>query len=133
LKKEYRVRIRQQGAPEKSHTCATYGEAKKWAQRPLDYRFFFFPWWQCPEYQLQASIPIPQETAKYFEELEAKGIGLYPSQKFWYVKKAETQNTDMMREYPSTPDEAFHTSLEGAYYSRQMLDVRKEKDREHYT
>src|ERR1700733_9007700 len=94
---------------------------------PLDYRFFFFPWWQCPEYQLQASVPIPQETAKYFEELEAKGIGLYPNQKFWYVKKAETQNTDMMREYPSTPDEAFHTSLEGAYYSRQMLEVRKEK------
>lgn len=93
----------------------------------LDYKFFFFPWWRAPEYNLRESVPIPQETAKYFAELEARGIGLYPAQKFWYCKKQETQNTDMMREYPSTPDEAFHTSLEGAYYSRQMLEVRKEK------
>jgi hypothetical protein len=94
---------------------------------PLDFKFFFFPWHKSPEYSLRESIPIPQETAKYFEELESKGIGLYPYQKFWYVKKQETQSSDMMREYPSTPDEAFHTSLEGAYYSRQMLEVRKEK------
>lgn len=94
---------------------------------PLDFRFFFFPWWRCPEYRLNNAIPVPLETEKYFAELEAQGIGLYPAQKFWYVKKSETQNTDMMREYPSTPDEAFHTSLEGAYYSRQMLEVRKEK------
>ena len=94
---------------------------------PLDYRFFFFPWHRCPEYVLRDPVPIPQETEKYFSELEAKGIGLYPGQKFWYLKKQETQNTDMMREYPSTPDEAFHTSLEGAYYSGQMLEVRKEK------
>ena len=94
---------------------------------PLDFKFFFFPWWRCPEYVLRESVPIPQETEKYFSELEAKDIRLYPNQKFWYVKKQETQNTDMMREYPSTPEEAFHTSLEGAYYSRQMLDVRKEK------
>lgn len=94
---------------------------------PLDFKFHFFPWWRCPEYRLEASIPIPQDTAKYFHELEAKGINLYAQQKLWYVKKQETQSGDMMREYPSTPDEAFHTSLEGAYYSRQMLEVRKEK------
>jgi len=94
---------------------------------PLDFKFFFFPWWRNPEYRLQTSVSIPQETDKYFSELEAKGIGLFPPQKFWYIKKQETQNADMMREYPSTPDEAFHTSLEGAYYSRQMLEVRKEK------
>jgi hypothetical protein len=94
---------------------------------PLDFKFFFFPWWRNPEYRLNTSVPIPQDTEKYFEELEAKGIGLYPNQKFWYVKKQETQSSDMMREFPSTPDESFHTSLEGAYYARQMLDVRKEK------
>jgi hypothetical protein len=94
---------------------------------PLDFKFFFFPWYKCPEYVLQTPVVIHQEAEKYFSELEVKGIGLYPNQKFWYLKKQETQNTDMMREYPSTPDEAFHTSLEGAYYSRQMLDVRKEK------
>ena len=94
---------------------------------PLDFKFFFFPWWKCPEYQLQTEIPIPQETARYFEELEANEIDLTRQQKFWYIKKQETQEDDMLREYPSTPDEAFHTSLQGAYYSKQMLDVRKEK------
>jgi hypothetical protein len=94
---------------------------------PLDYKFFFFPWWRCPEYRLKTGVPIPQETENYFSELEAKGIGLYPEQKFWYVKKQETQQTDMLREYPSTPEESFSTSLEGAYYSRQMLEVRRGK------
>jgi hypothetical protein len=73
------------------------------------------------------SVAVPQEITKYFDDLETKGISLLPQQQFWYVKKQETQSDDMMREYPSTPDEAFHTSLEGAYYSRQMLEVRKRK------
>jgi hypothetical protein len=73
------------------------------------------------------AIPVPQDAAQYFVDLEAKGVKLLAQQKFWYVKKQETQSSDMMREYPSTPDEAFHTSLEGAYYARQMLAVRKEK------
>lgn len=94
---------------------------------PLDFKFHFFPWWRCPEYRLDTAIPIPQDLGKYFSELEAKSIGLFAQQKFWYIKKQETQADDMMREYPSTPDEAFHTSLEGAYYARQMLEVRKEK------
>lgn len=93
----------------------------------LDFKLFFFPWWKCPEYAIKESVPIPQETSKYFEELQTKGIDLYPGQKFWYVKKAETQATDMFREYPSLVDECFHTSLEGAYYTRQMLDIRKGK------
>lgn len=93
----------------------------------LDFKFFFFPWWRNPEYWLQMSLPMPLEIEKYFEDLESQGITLLPQQKFWYTKKQETQSSDMMREYPSTPDEAFHTSLEGAYYSRQMVDVRKEK------
>lgn len=94
---------------------------------PLDFKFFFFPWWNCPEYQIPDAVVIPQVLEEYFEELQSKGIGLHPHQKFWYVKKRETQAIDMMREYPSTPDEAFHTSLEGAYYSKQMLEVRREK------
>jgi hypothetical protein len=36
------------------------------------------------------------------------------------VKKAETQLGDMKREYPSTPEEAFEASIEGAYYSELL-------------
>jgi hypothetical protein len=33
------------------------------------------------------------------------------------VKKADTQLEDMKREFPSTPEEAFEASVEGAYYA----------------
>jgi hypothetical protein len=33
----------------------------------------------------------------------------------WYQKKADTQLEDMRREFPSTPEEAFEASVEGAY------------------
>jgi hypothetical protein len=89
---------------------------------PLDFKFFFFPWWRSPEYEMDASsVPITEEFARYFDKLEqTKGIILRPNQKAWYVKKAETQLSDMKREFPSTPEEAFEASLDGAYYADQM-------------
>ena len=36
----------------------------------------------------------------------------------WYVKKSDTQLEDMKREYPSTPEEAFEATVEGAYYAQ---------------
>ena len=68
-----------------------------------------------------AGVIIPEPQRKYFEQLEAThGIVLTPAQQAWYVKKAETQLGDMKREYPSTPEEAFEASVEGAYYGEQM-------------
>jgi hypothetical protein len=88
---------------------------------PLDFKFFFFPWWNEPDYVLDPTdVPIPADYQRYFEKIEKKGINLTPPQKAWYVKKAEVQQNDMLREYPSTPDEAFEASLEGAYYANEM-------------
>lgn len=88
----------------------------------LDFKFFFFPWWRNPEYAIGAEgVPIPAPLAAYFETIkESHGISLTPEQKAWYVKKHETQQEDMKREYPSTPEEAFEASLEGAYYAKQI-------------
>ena len=44
-----------------------------------------------------------------------------------YIKKAEQQDDDMKREFPSTPDEAFEASIEGAYFSKQMAKARVER------
>src|SRR5690606_29190865 len=63
---------------------------------------------------------IPQSFQRYFAELRAKGIELSAEQQAWYVKKAEQQGSDMKREFPSTPEEAFEAAIEGAYYSEQM-------------
>lgn len=95
----------------------------------LDFKFFFFPWWKHPEYVMDlAGVVIPQEDREYFERLkEEHGIELSDEQRAWYVKKKETQGEDMMREYPSTPEEAFHASIKGAYYAKQMAKIREQR------
>lgn len=95
---------------------------------PLDFKFHFSPWWTSPEYALAQDVGEPAALSDYFERLEADhGIVLTRQQRAWYVKKAEGQAEDMKREYPSTPDEAFEASVEGAYLARQMARMRSEK------
>jgi len=95
---------------------------------PLDFKFHFYPWWQEPGYSIDpAGVTVTDEMAEYFGKLEDLGIELSAGQKAWYVKKAETQLSDMKREYPSTPDEAFEASVEGAYYAEQMARVELEQ------
>jgi hypothetical protein len=88
----------------------------------LDFKFHFYPWWKEPAYWIDPEgVIISAEQQRKFDELEAKeGIRLNPGQKAWWVKKHETQQEDMGREYPSTPEEAFAASVEGAYYGAQM-------------
>lgn len=95
----------------------------------LDFKFFFEPWWKNSEYKLPTvdGVVINQRMIEYFEELETKhGVKLTPKQKAWYVAKEKTQGDDMKREYPSTPDEAFEASVEGAYFKKQMAKARKD-------
>ena len=92
---------------------------------PLDFKFHFFPWWKASEYAIDPKgVMIEERYRKYFVKLEdTAGIGLTAAQQAWYVKKAETQLSDMKREYPSTPEEAFEASIEGAYYSELIAAV----------
>lgn len=97
----------------------------------LDFKFHFAPWFTSPEYQLSESVHETTEMQEYFEKiapviLAEFGAVLTSQQRAWYVKKAEQQGDDMKREYPSTADEAFEASVEGAYFSRQMTKLRQE-------
>ena len=92
----------------------------------LDYKFFFFPWWQEPSYRLDDPELIIREHQEYFDKLVSKGIVLLDEQKWWYVKKSETQGDEMKSEFPSYPEEAFEASIEGAYFAKQMSQVRKD-------
>ena len=42
----------------------------------------------------------------------------------WYIGKAKALGDDMMREYPSTPDEAFQVTIRGAYYAKEIREAR---------
>lgn len=94
---------------------------------PLDFRFFFSPWWEDPDYTMRPEhyAPITTDHAKYFEELEAKiGRKLSMGQKSWWVKKFSVLGEDMKREYPATPGEAFLVSIQGAYWADQLSAAR---------
>lgn len=94
---------------------------------PLDFRFHFFPWWRHPGYTLAPDGVTPTDRQeRYFADLSAAGIDLTDGQRAWYARKAAQQGEAMMREFPSTPDEAFAASIEGAYYAREMARARSE-------
>ena len=91
---------------------------------PLDWKFFFYAWWQNPEYTLDSNEPISLRMEQYFDSL---GIELTDGQKRWYQAKEADHGEFMKREYPSNPKEAFEQSLEGAYYAPQFRAIREEK------
>jgi hypothetical protein len=99
------------------------------ALTPMDFKFHFSAWYEDPAYTLPAAtVEIPASYAAYFAKLKANhGIVLHPDQMAWYVKKAEQQQGDMKREFPSTPDEAFETAIEGAYYADQLAAMELDK------
>lgn len=94
----------------------------------LDYKMFFFPWHQHPDYRIASEgVAIPTDSQEYFKSLEENhGVPLSSQQKAWYVKKAVTQGLNMKREYPSTPEESFETANEGLYYGALMSRARQE-------
>lgn len=95
---------------------------------PLDYKFHFFPWHKHPEYCIKESVNIPEDLVKYFKELqEVYSIKIKHAQMAWYASKYKTQGDDMLREYPSTAEEAFQANLEGNYYSKYLTKARVER------
>ena len=95
----------------------------------MDYKFFFLPWYQNPEYSLKADdIVIPIENQEYFNKIEVEeGVKLTIEQKNWYYKKSLVQKDSMKSEFPSTAAEAFLVNIEGAYYGKEMDRVLETK------
>lgn len=95
-----------------------------------DWRFVFFPWFRHPGYTLNPKgVVIPKFLEEYFAKLASdQGIQLDDGQRAWYAKKLAQMNdwNDMKREYPSTPEEAFEQSVEGAYYAVQFTAIARD-------
>lgn len=100
-------------------------------ETPIDFRFHFFAWFDAPEYRIEGDVLISDEDHAYFDGIEAKaGTKIDSAQRAWYVLKRRTDYSGdaqmMKQEYPSIPEEAFEQSVEGCYYTQQMLAARKE-------
>lgn len=94
---------------------------------PTDFKFFFFPWYDDPNYRLPPTKEVTKQYSEYFDKLEKDHrIILAPDQKAWYMSKAEVQGPHMKKEYPSTPEEAFEAANEGLIYGQLMSQARNE-------
>lgn len=108
-------------------------EARALAGTPLtaaDFKFHFYGWWIKRENRLPNNlVVIPHDLKKYFAEVEAKiGRVLDADQRAWYAKKIEELGPDDIKEEaPSTSDELFFTSLEGAFWREEVSRARREK------
>lgn len=92
----------------------------------MEWKFHFFPWWMDPKYATAQRVDLTDEEAKYFDDLQAEyDIRLTAEQEFWYALKAREQGDDMLKEFPSTPDEAFAGATDGAVLGKQMRAIRK--------
>jgi hypothetical protein len=91
----------------------------------LDFKLFFFPWWTNREYRLDNSrAVITEQWKKYFDDLLfVQKITLDDGQKKWYITKFEQNKDKMFNEYPSTFEECFKGSVDGAYYSTEMTAI----------
>ena len=95
---------------------------------PLDFKFFFFPWWKHAEYSQGVHYPLSSDLVDYFSKLSLSGINLKDPQKWWYANKYAIQKEEMFREFPSTPEEAFAASQEGYWYAsviKELFDAGK--------
>lgn len=105
-------------------------QASGQALTQLDFRLHFFGWHKKQGNRLPINlVHIPADMREYFDVLERKhGIKTDGLQRAWYVKERERLGPDDMRsEHPSTPDECFYASLEGAYWKEEMNTARREK------
>ena len=97
---------------------------------PLDFKLHFFGWFMDPDNRLPINLVfVPTDMREYFAELAGKyGINLDGLQQAWYVKTREFLGPDAVHsEYPSTPDECFFASLEGAYFKGEMNKARTDR------
>lgn len=98
----------------------------------LEFKFHFYGWWQDKAYQAPAgTTPISPREHEYFDSIEAQiGQQLTIEQRSWYILTRDNTysgSQDMCyQEFPATPEEAFRISMEGAYFTEQFRNLRKQ-------
>jgi hypothetical protein len=91
----------------------------------LEYKFHFFPWYRDAAYKSAEPFELTPDDKKYFESLSAEhGISLTLHQQWWYAAKSREQGDDMWKEFPSTPEEAFKAAKDGAYFAKEIRNLR---------
>lgn len=81
---------------------------------------YFFPWHADPE-AIEMQGMVTAEIEDYFRKLEDRlGKRFDPEQKKWYAAKRVRHRHEVVREYPSTLEEALSSPVEGAIYASYL-------------
>ena len=74
----------------------------------MQYKFFFFPWFDDENYTTDDKVVEPHPVKKYLDEMELQlNRKFTKGQRAWYTLMASEQKDRMREQYPSTPEEAF--------------------------
>jgi hypothetical protein len=97
-----------------------------------DFKFIFFGWWEDSRYVApEGTAIISPKDHEYFDNLELEiKRPITIEQRNWYMKKKDFyagNEEALWSEMPSTPDEAFKVSQQGAYFTEQFRKARKEQ------
>lgn len=93
----------------------------------MDWNFFFFPWFEKESNKTNPKyVTITDEKKEYFDRIEKiEKVTLDDSQRAWYVMKEKDQGLMMTQEHPSTSDEAFFSSVSGAFWADEIRDLER--------
>lgn len=102
-------------------------EAKGLPLGAMDYKRHFFAWYQDPKNTTDASyVIVPKDITEYLDKLSSGlGVKFSDGQRAWYAQKKKSLKLLIYREHPSTPDECFKASIEGAYFGNDMAIARE--------
>lgn len=106
--------------------CAEALNRQRAEIEPLEGEFDikFYPWFEDPAYRMETDRAISKEMKTYFKGLQqVTGRAFDREQVNWYQLKRAQQGNMMKREFPSTPEEAFEASVEGAIFKEEIERV----------
>lgn len=107
--------------------AGTFAELCAGAQKGNQWHFKFLPWYDEPRYVYAGDEAIAERRegeTDYLDELQAKVHRKFTqAQRHWWIANYRDYGEKMFQEFPSTAEEAFKLSTEGAYYGKQMLDA----------
>jgi len=88
----------------------------------LEYKLFFFPWYDEKSYRTKQEMSYDYELEQYFKSLEEKrNISLDKDQRNWYSYQRAVLGDKLKQEFPSTVSEAF-LSKSDAYYFQEGIE-----------
>ncbi len=89
---------------------------------PLEYKLFFYPWMDEPQYQETSKVSYDVDLTDYFDKIEREtGRKITQLQRNWYALQKKTPLGDKIKqEFPSTVSEAFLASSDAFYFAQAI-------------